>query len=137
MAPPPQELEGKCQKLLLANPHNRMAFEYLMAYYLVTRNLDRLAHELWRLEQLSYPDIPRAYQEALVLWEAGDTSRKAECGGRQVSPEVVDTFARFTVAYATAYRTFGHEGARLKLAAEFGNTYYYYHAFGQSGVGQQ
>ena len=50
--------------LLEKNPHNRLAFELLMAYGLHTGSLDLVVRNLERLKDFSFPSVPRHYQEA-------------------------------------------------------------------------
>ena len=57
--------------LLERNPHNRMAFELCMATDLADRRLDKVIANLPRLAELSYPRVPRHYQEAWVIYQGG------------------------------------------------------------------
>ena len=50
------DLETMLLQLLKRNPQNRMAFEYLMAHYLLTRQLDKLATQLHRLDDFDVPN---------------------------------------------------------------------------------
>ncbi len=54
--------------LLGRNPKNRMALEYLMAYYLLTRQPGKVALNIGRLEEFDYPTIPEHYAEAILLY---------------------------------------------------------------------
>lgn len=54
--------------LLARNPKNRMAFEYLMAYYLLTRQPGKVACHISRLDDFDYPTIPEHYAEAILLY---------------------------------------------------------------------
>lgn len=54
--------------LLARNPKNRMALEYLMAYYLLTRQPGKVACNIGRLEEFDYPTIPADYAEAILLY---------------------------------------------------------------------
>jgi len=74
--------------LLERNAKNRMAFEYLMAQYLLNRQPDKLAAHLWRLDDLDYPTVPPIYAEAFLL-VARVTQRRAALPGRTFAPEVV------------------------------------------------
>jgi len=55
---PEQMLRG----LLAHNPHNKMAFEYLMAHYLLTGRVDEIAANMERLKELGYHTIPTLYE---------------------------------------------------------------------------
>lgn len=132
---PDLELERQCQALLARNPTNRPAYEYLMAYYLLNRKLDQFAALAERLPQLGYTDIPRPWQEALVMVQAM-SHRAVGLPGYRVSSDVAADFGRFSdivVPYANQQRL--PEAVAL-TAADFGNTYFYYFNFGLSGVGR-
>jgi len=73
--------------LLEKNRQNRMAFEYLMAFYLLTKQLDKFVQNLDRLDDFDYPKIPRLYEEAILIWQ-GVTGKKVDLKGRRISPEV-------------------------------------------------
>ncbi|MBN1895735.1 hypothetical protein JW906_14675, partial [bacterium] len=53
--------------LLKSNPANRMAFEYLMAWRLLSRQVDEIALESNRLALFRYAHIPRHIEEALLI----------------------------------------------------------------------
>jgi len=59
-----QEMEH----LLKKNPRNRMAFEYQMAYYLLTGQLENVVLNIKYLNDFGYPNIPRHYEEAILLY---------------------------------------------------------------------
>jgi tetratricopeptide (TPR) repeat protein len=109
--------------LLHRNAQNRMAFEYLMAHYLLARQLDKFAGELKRLEDFKYDGIPRHYEEAILLFQKLQ-GRAVDVGGRQIRPE---TRARFE-EFAAGVNRGRYEGAagRQALAREFGKTYWRY-----------
>ena len=61
--------EKTLESLLARNPRNRMAFEYLMAHYLMELDLKRAVQRLRSLDNFNYPHIPRSYEEALLLYQ--------------------------------------------------------------------
>ena len=63
------ELESLLLRLLKRNRHNRMAFEYLMAHYLLTDKLEKLVANLYRFGDFDYPQLPRHCQEALIIYQ--------------------------------------------------------------------
>ncbi len=119
--------------LLEANNHNRMAFEYLMAFYLLTRNLDGFAANLPRLRDFDYPDMPRHYQEAILVYERDATKRADRCG-REISDEVLQEFADFRRDLAESG---GPASAVTTLVERYGNTYFWYYVAGRSGLGKR
>ena len=117
--------------LLEKNPRNRMAFEILMAFYLCNNRLDRSMANLRRLEDLEYREIPRHYQEAIVIY-SNDTGREPPLGAYRLDPEVVRRGREFTAIMGTSASL--EEIANRALAAGFGDTYYFYYLFGTSGL---
>jgi len=59
-----------------------MAFEYLMALYLLSRQTDRLAANYGRIENFDYAEAPPLYQEALLL-RATQTRRPLDLHGHR------------------------------------------------------
>jgi len=55
-------------KLLKSNPTNKMVFEYLMAYYLLKNEIGKMIFYFKFIDNLDYKEIPRTYQEALLLF---------------------------------------------------------------------
>lgn len=54
-------------QLLEEHPTNRMAFEYQMASFLLTKDLKSFSDNISRLKELGYRDIPVNYEEALLF----------------------------------------------------------------------
>lgn len=80
--------------LLQRNNRNRMAFEYLMAWYLLNGQLDKFVHNLDRLDDFNYPGIPRHYEEAILLYTA-ITGRVVALSGRRIKDDTIRRFADF------------------------------------------
>lgn len=118
--------------ILRSQPHNLMAFEYLMAYYLLTKQTGRIAENLYRLDELGYQEIPRHYQEAIMIHSAV-TRQPVNLYGRRVDPEIERRFREFSDRYREVQKQ-KRDAARV-LARDFGNSYFYYHMFSFSGVG--
>jgi len=124
-------IEQMLLDLLERNPRNRMAFEYLMAYCLLTRDLNGFVANIGRLEDFSYPHMPRHYEEALALHAfAGGTT--PELGNRTVRWETLSRLGEFNAIL----KRFGNDtaGAREAAAPEFGDSYFFYFKFGIPGV---
>lgn len=87
-------LEDMLLALLKANRRNRMAFEYLMAHYLLTCRLDKIAQNISRLDDFEYRGIPRLYEEALLIYTAR-TGELVDLHGRNIRPETTERFEDF------------------------------------------
>jgi len=116
--------EGRLLEMLLAaNPTNRMAYEYLMAYHLLDLELKEAVERLPLLDRYHYAGIPRPYEEALLLFQQA-AGVQAELKGRTIRPETVQRFGQFREALG---RVLGKAGEQESLAASFGDTYWYYY----------
>jgi len=121
---------------LEANPTNREAYEYLMAFFLVSRQLEPLAAHLDRAGDFGYTPLPRHWQEALVLHDALAEADAPSPWRSYVTPPVADEVQRFLVAYRAARKAYPldvHAQAR-SLAAQYGAGYCHYFFFGPEGL---
>ncbi|NLX59333.1 MAG: hypothetical protein GXY74_09625 [Phycisphaerae bacterium] len=121
---------------LEANPSNREAYEYLMAFFLVSRQLDPLIARLGRAGDFGYATLPRHWEEALVLRDALAEAETPSPWRSHVTPPVAAEVQRFLVAYRAAREAYpldAHAQARA-LAAQYGAGYCYYFFFGPGGL---
>jgi hypothetical protein len=123
------------EKILLAllqkNRYNRMAFEYLMAWYLLTKQLDKFVQNLDRLDDFDYPEIPRHYEEAILIYEVL-TGAKVDLKGRQISQRTYQRargFSDIRVRFPGDNKEAKIQ-AMLATAPYFGETYFFYYNFG-------
>jgi len=125
--------------LLHRDPTNRMALEYLMANYLVRRQPKRVAENIRRLEALGVAEIPRHWEEAILMHayqlRLKGRPRPIPLGGLRLRPGAQQRLERFLKARAS----FGPDevAARKAMAEEFGDSYYYYHLFGMTSGGRE
>ncbi len=105
------------------NGQNRMAFEYLMAHYLQTKQLDKAGETLVRLGEFGYDEIPRLYEEAMLLH--GSLLRKQiSVPGYEISQQTRERFNNFMSLFH------GGSGGRAgfdKLKTDYGNSYFFYY----------
>lgn len=120
-------LEARCLGQLEENPGNRMAFEYLMAHYLLTHNLDGFLRALPRAQAFNDGALPTHYQEAVVLCEAR-TGQEVPPWSAQVRPEVREQFRQFAAAVAP-YRNQPDPVPALAATRAFVKTYFHHYAF--------
>jgi len=113
------------------NQNNRMAFEYLMAHYLATARPDKIVENLGRLNDFDYKEIPRLYEEAILVYQA-TTGQKADTHGRSISADAQRRFER-AVGLMTRYSK-DPRAAWAATAPLFGDSYFFYHSFRESGV---
>ncbi len=114
--------------LLEKNKHNRMAFEYLMAFLLLTGQHAAVANSIGYLDNFDYPQgrIPRHLEEAILLYMAM-TNKKADTHGRRINTVTIRRFQKFMQHFQR--RKHDLQTAAKTLEKEFGDTYYYFYFF--------
>lgn len=116
------------QQLLGTNRRNRMAFEYLMAHFLLTQQLDQFAENMKRFEEYGYPALPRHYEEAIVMLARFRDPLVPESQARAIRKETLQRFAWFDeIAHRHARDL---SSVQSLLAREFGNTYWFFSLYG-------
>jgi hypothetical protein len=118
------------KELLSQNKNNKMAFEYLMAHYLLNRQLDKFVENLPRLDDFGYENIPRHYQEAILIYKAA-TNKEVNLGRRAFDTEIFNQFNEIS-AIQTDKNNKDLETLRGKLEPKYCRTYFFYYMFGYS-----
>jgi hypothetical protein len=108
-------------KLLKGKEDNKMAFEYLMAYYLLECRLGDILKHLNKFKNLGYRKFPRHIEEALILAKTILPSKIMI--ERSVSPQRIEQFKQFNIILAQHKN---EAKAKVALEKEFPNTYWYY-----------
>ena len=116
---------------LRVNKHNRMAFEYLMAHYLLRDEIEKFAAQAHRLDDFGYPYIPRHYEEALLVCVAqkGET---VDLGRYRLRSQTLRDFEGFSRLLAN--HGGNRDAAQEELAGLYGDTFFYYHLYGPAFV---
>ncbi len=118
--------------LLKHNSHNKMAFEYLMACYLLTGQVDKIVANMGRLRDLGYPEIPALYQEAILIY-FGSQGREVDLAVFNISPETFRRYEAF-VQLGNAMESQDRQAVFNRLIREFGTSYFFYYTFGKVGL---
>jgi hypothetical protein len=123
------------EQLLLAllekKPDNKMAFEFLMAHYLRTLRPEKVVQDLSRLHRLGYREIPRHFQEAVLVHASRDEGRLAVPEDR-LDPEILQQAAMFFEILRKVPDR--EEAMRLSADVGLGDSYFHYYCFGESGL---
>ncbi len=114
-------------QLLERNPQNRMAFEYLMAHYMLTLRTGKVYAGLSWLDGLGYEVIPRHIEEAILI-HGGQGDTRLELGGRRIRPETSRRFGEFMRVLHEGYGV-DRKGTYQALERDFGDTYFFYYNF--------
>jgi hypothetical protein len=87
---------------------NRMAFEYLMAYYLLAKDLQKFQQLFSLSKELNYKHIPKHFQEALLyVWNAAnsDPNRRIPYPISDVVAQRLQMFGRIVSSQPNAQGT--------------------------------
>jgi len=127
-----EPLDRTLVALLARNPRNKMAFEYLMAGYLLTGQVDKIADNAYRLNDLGYERTPTLYEEALLIYygSKGMSINLAQSG---ISPETFQRYQTF-VQIRNAMGPQNQQAVLNRLIREFGATYFFYFSFRRVGL---
>lgn len=111
--------------LLASNSTNRMAYDFLMTFYLLHFDLPKLAAQLPQLEKFGCREIPVHLEQALLIYQAL-AGTEVKLPNLQVRDSSRKRFQEFS-------RVMDQETQRKRnplpaLAAGFGDTYWFYYA---------
>jgi len=120
------------ETLFTCASRNQMAFEYLMAFYLLQGQFEKFLGNLNRLNDFNYARIPRSYEEAILYYNY-TRHRQIEIPGRQISAESHKRFDGFVKVFIDKYKM-DSEAAFDELARDYGDSYLFYCVYQQSGM---
>jgi len=110
-------------QILKKDPGNKMAFEYLMAYYLLSNELGNFIFYLKEYGPLYFTSLPEIYQQALLIYSA-NTKNSEILQEFTISESVHNEMNEFSKILYEYRLDIGK--ARKDLHRNFGNTYWYY-----------
>ncbi len=110
---------------------NRMAFEYLMAWYLMEKRLDKFVKNLGRLPDFGYTAFPPLYQEATLIYA---TKYPVRLGDFAIRPEVQQRIKQFSDIFNRYGRN--KDAAFSELAGNFAGSYFFYFIYAASPARQ-
>lgn len=125
-------IEQMLTALLARNPRNKMAFEYLMASYLLTGQVDKIADNIERLNGLGYRNIPTIYEEALLIYFSSK-KQNIDASRFDISPQTIERFYKFG-QIRSSMQPFNRQAVINRLILEFGSSYFFFYTFGTVGV---
>jgi len=117
--------------LLKRNSKNRMAFEYLMAFYMLMGDSDGFIQNIDRLDDFNYSQIPRHYQEAILSY-IYLTKKMSDLEGRRINVKYLNRFREF-LRMLELYGN-NQQTAFSELAKYYSDTYYFYYIYRVSGL---
>jgi hypothetical protein len=116
--------------LLERNSQNRMAFEYLMAWYMLNRNLSKFVQNLERLQDFDYPELPTHYEEAALIYvyQTRETPNLSRYQPSLQKRKQIEDFSRILKDNRG-----DKQAASKELSNKYRNTYFYYCVYAPSG----
>ncbi|MDH7501432.1 MAG: DUF6057 family protein [Verrucomicrobiota bacterium] len=118
------------RQCLGSNKRNRMAFEFMLAHYLLESNLDQIAKNVESLGDYGVWETPRHIEEALLLRDSLAGTNLTTLSRRPPSAPVA---RRFELLRKTLRANNGKvEGIENVLMRDFGDTYWFYYLFGRT-----
>jgi len=83
------------EQQMAAGHRDKKLFEYLMGHLLLTRQLDKAILCLACQQHLDYPEMPRTYEEAILIYSAKHPESKLQLEGVDISEDAKARFRRF------------------------------------------
>jgi hypothetical protein len=107
-------------------PANREAFEYLMSWLLLSKEVETLVNNIRLMKKIGYTRIPKHIEEAIMIYY-NSQGVFPDLGGLSVSNETVLRFEQYFGAYMKARQNPGT--MKEIMQKQFGNTFWYYFHF--------
>jgi hypothetical protein len=111
-----------------------MAFEYLLAHYLLTSDMEGFARLAPRLKDF-YRDLPTHVQEALLGFRNLKGSLPPGIDGSAIHSQTESRFQNFVYIW-TRVQNGPAKDAWEALTPGFGDTYWFFYIFGRTAAGE-
>lgn len=113
---------------------NRMAYEYLMSWFLLTKQLDLFIQGLNYMKFYNYSVLPKCFEDAALLYQNKTGKKPALPEPLKVSSQALQRYANF----GQICFTYQSDETLLfnQLKDNYGNDYLFYFLFKRSGMGK-
>jgi len=115
-------------QLLKKNRRNRLAFEYMMACYLLNGQVDKLVANIGLLKNFGYKRLPRYYEEAIVIY-LGSGLPKMDLHDWQPRRETMQRAQQVNKVFTLNGGRQNEKAIRTKLGPSFADSYFLYFIF--------
>ncbi|MDD5326991.1 MAG: DUF6057 family protein [Phycisphaerae bacterium] len=115
-------------QLLDKNSNNKLAFEYMMAFYLLTKQVDKVVANIGGFNDLGYKKLPRYYEEAIMLYMAHGGPR-TDLHGWMPRLETIERARAAGRIYQLCGGRYNEKEIRGALTSDLADSYFLYHAF--------
>lgn len=112
--------------LIEGNKRNRQAFEYIMAWGLLTKNVEAVVENVKMMKEMGFESIPRHIEEAILIYY---NSKRVfpDLGGLKINPATLTRFDQYFASYLVARED--PATMEQKMRAKFSDTFWYYFHF--------
>ena len=107
-----------------------MAFEYYIAYHLLSRRMDRFIQMIPEIIERRAENLPRHVEEALILVGMTGIAQDLDMSEIQLRKDYVDNFHDFLAIIAKHKNNTQY--AQIDLVEKYSDTYWYYHLYHQA-----
>jgi hypothetical protein len=111
--------------LVEANPENRVALDYLLAFCLLNKDISAFITFYDKYYKGENRLIPKMYEEALLIYLAGTNATPEQIREYRISPGRIKEFNEYTSLYEES------QGNLQRIENRFPNTYWMYFHFAQ------
>ncbi|MGQ9621770.1 MAG: DUF6057 family protein, partial [Bacteroidales bacterium] len=112
--------------LVESNPGNRKAFEYLMGWLLLNKDIETIVKNIPFMKELGYDRLPVHIEEAVMIYY-NSRGEMPDLAGFNVSIATRERFSRYVSAYSGLRRK--NALKKENLQPDFGNTYWFFYHF--------
>jgi hypothetical protein len=120
-----ESIEEMLTGLLEHNPGNRMAFEYIMACYLLAGQLEKIAENIGRLNHLGYQEVPTLYEEAMLIYY-GSRGEKLNLSELNIKREIIERYKKF-VQLCNSIQVHNRQAVIQQMIRQYGTSYLFYY----------
>jgi hypothetical protein len=118
--------ENNLPSLVDGDPHNKRAFEYMMSWLMLSKNVEILVNNIRLMKNMGYTRIPRHIEEAILIYY-NSTGKYPDMDGLTISNEARLRFGQYFTAFVAARQN--PSSLKQKMETEFGNTFWFYYHF--------
>lgn len=115
--------------LLDTNKNNKMAFEYMMAFYLLTGQVEKVMANISSLNELGYERLPQYYEEAMVIYMAKTKKQDIPVAGWRPRFETIERAKKINGLYSRYGGRYNEQRIRQELGPDFAGSYFLYYIF--------
>lgn len=111
--------------MLLANPDNKRAFEYKMAWFLLEKDYKSVVYQVKRMKDMNYQGVPRHIGEAIILF-IDSKQELPYLGDFAIGSETENRFIQFK---ETLEMSENEAEFKKIMDTSLGKTFWYYYEF--------